>query len=159
MKTNRLIIVLVSSLSLSGYGKTDDFGYSEKYIDKYEHLLSMEAEHQVSADSQTVSVSATGYCVSPPFPSFTSGSVYQGAVTYAGKLFNIKVWRIGCTASNSNVLIRIEPRGQSAFICGTSFHIIQNLDQYDAILTKSTDELSSFCDDLLVPKTFLLTGC
>ncbi len=162
MKIHQCVFALAACLPLASYGQGDqDINQVSQQNDRHENLLRIEAAQHLSsgnasAQGSEVGAAATGYCVQPPFPSVPTGTVYQATVTYVGGVSNVKVWRIGCDATNSNVLVRVEPVTQSPFICSSSLKVLQNGDQYDARLAESTSSSSSFCDDLLVPKTFLL---
>lgn len=126
--------------------------------DRYENLL-LEAEQQRYSElteSEIRSMPLTsGSCINSPLPVTPTGTVWQERLSYSGDTFDIKVWRIGCDATNSNVLVRIYPVSTDVFICSSRFKVIQNADQYDVKLTDSPNGVS-FCDDLFIPKTFLL---
>jgi len=154
-------LALCAGAPIAGYGQVDQSVIeSVKQNDRQENLLKIEDEQQANApgnqgqDGGLVISQATGYCVSYPFPSTPSGIVSQAVINYVGDTFNVKVWRVGCDATNSNVLVRVEPITQPSWVCSASFSVIQNQDQFDAKLSETIG--SSFCDDLLVPKTFLL---
>lgn len=156
MKPHRLIAALAACLPLSGYAQPDSVAAAKAENDRHENLLRIEAERQAAANNPTVSAMATDYCVSLPFPSTPSGEVYEGVVNHLDDTFNVKVWRIACDDINSNVLVRVEPVSKEPSICSSNLHVLQNENQYSAFLTDATISGFSFCDKLLIPKTFLL---
>ena len=124
---------------------------------RFEHLLNQERE-QLSGETPSLDAQtkATEFCVSAPLPSTPSGQVWQGRWTSFGDVYDVKVWRVGCDAKNSNVLIRIEPVTVAPFICSSLFVVLQGGDQFDStFITDGTGGLG-FCNDLFVPKTFLM---
>lgn len=118
------------------------------------HRANLDLADQLLSSAQQGSDSEQEYCVSAPLPTAPVGEVWEQTFTYSDVTFVAKAWRVGCDESNSNVLIRFEPQSD-AFICGASFAILQNEDQFEIKLTDDSGG-SSFCGDLFVSKTLLV---
>ena len=159
--TLAIVATLVAGAPLAGHGQVDQSVIeSIRQNDRHEHLLRVEAEQILMASragsANTLVQPSGAACVQSPFPSTPGSPVYKGQISNYSDSFSVDIWRVGCDSVNSNILVRVYPISNEPFICDIYPHVIQNEDQYDVTIVSNTDTYSSFCDFLLLPKTFLL---
>jgi hypothetical protein len=96
-------------------------------------------------------------CLSGGFPATPGPDAVGRSFAWFDELFRGDVWRVACADDPNQVaiLFRVVPQGSSPFVCSASFDIIQGGQQIGPIL-RQTPSSSSFCNDLLVPTTFVL---
>jgi hypothetical protein len=78
--------------------------------------------------------------------------------TFFHEGFSLTLFREPCASdpTQSFLYLRAVPFGQSPFICSSGLAVIQNGLQYAPMISQTSGGFS-FCNDLLVPTTFLLT--
>lgn len=160
IKVTVLLTCIAISLPVFNAAAVDDLESFMKENDRAENIFRNEQEQFLIGDrlagSESFEVLAINpFCVKTPLPTTPSGMVWKRRFSKGTTAFDLLAWRIGCTNAQSNVLIKIIPVSASPFICSSSFTVIQKNDQYGWKLTSAPNG-SSFCDDLLIPKTFLM---
>ena len=95
-------------------------------------------------------------CLPAPLPTTTTPPVFSRNVQRVSDQSHFDVWRLPCPSGGSIVLIRITPITSGPFICGPDFAIVQGGSQFQVKLTDQA-ETFSFCNNLLVPRTFYLS--
>lgn len=139
-----------ASFMAASYSEQDYSDMSEDFLKQEAELQYSSVEHATEYDTST----SDEFCVGTPLPTEPSGQVWQKTLRLQSHDFVVKIWRVGCDANNSNVLVRIESNG-GMFFCSSSWGVLQGGDQFDVKLTTQPGG-TSFCDNLIVNKTFLL---
>ena len=104
------------------------------------------------------SVYAQGICVVAPLPANAPADAAKAIWERDGNRFAVSVWREGCDAENSNLLMHVEPRdGDAPRICSDVIGVQQHNDAFSdvASLRVSADN-REFCNNVSTPATFLL---
>jgi hypothetical protein len=97
-----------------------------------------------------------GNAIAETLPTTPKTPNYKFSTTENGKTLSFTFWREALASSNNTVLMKVETAGTGEiFICGSSFKVIQNGAQFDALKLNSGDS-SKQCHVFLSGKTFTL---
>lgn len=104
------------------------------------------------------SVYAQALCVVSPLPSSPPTHAAKVIWERDGNRFSVSVWRVGCNAENSNLLMHVAPKdGDAPRICSNVFSVQQNNDTFsDVVSLKVSPDNREFCNNVSTPATFLL---
>ena len=103
-------------------------------------------------------VHAQAICVVNPLPSSAPTHAAKAIWERDGNRFSVSVWRVGCDAENSNILMHIAPKdGDAPRICSNVLSVQQNNDTFsDVVSLKVSTNNREFCNNVSTPATFLL---
>ena len=97
-----------------------------------------------------------GNAMAEKLPTSPKTPNYRFSTTENGKTLSFTFWREALTSSNNTVLMKIETTGNSEiFICGSSFKVLQNGEQFESFKLNSGDS-SKKCHVFVAGKTFTL---
>lgn len=130
---------------------------SEQLESSYQYNTDSTRSKSVSKEGLTALSVPTG-CVTGALPT-TPGSPNTRFIARwtSDETVSFTIWRQPCAndPTKSAVFLRGVPQN-NAFICSSSFAVIQSGLQYDSVKLVTSAGGSSFCDDMLIPATFLL---
>lgn len=99
-------------------------------------------------------------CLSAPLPTTVGSPTYTFTIIWSQTdQARLDLWRQPCAnnPAQAAILVRITPITVEPFVCSVNFDIIQDGIQFDARISPSPTGSTSFCNDLFVASTFLLT--
>lgn len=108
--------------------------------------------------SSAGSAYAQGICVVDPLPVSVPDNAANAIWERDGNRFSVSVWRVGCDAENSNLLMNVAPRdGDAPRICSDVIGVQQNNDAFsDVASLKVSTNNREFCNNVSTPATFIL---
>lgn len=149
-----LLALTIALMSITSYA-SDELAIREE-------LFNLDQSHYSIRETQKEWIPLPVTCSAPnPLPSGPSNAAKNVTNFFAAwssnKTFDAVIWREPCPDPSVSLLyMRVYPNGVP-FLCSSGFDVIQNGLQYTMKISQS-GTTSSFCNDLYVPTTFLVSS-
>lgn len=155
MNYKKLILCFVCSLFVS----VSAFAESVEVLSDKQFLIEQNLRQQETALAYTISPSAlSSTCLQAPLPITPKTPNYTINATDAlNETLKLTFWHEKCRDNSGwALLVRAIPTAGSPFFCSSSFKVVQNAVQINAISLQTAPNASGWCDDLLVPATMIV---
>ena len=132
---------------------------SVEILDGKQFLIEQNLRQQETALANTISPSAlSGTCLQAPLPVIPKTPNYTiNATDAANEGIKLIFWHEKCRDNTGwALLVRAIPTSGTPFFCSSSFKVVQNAVQINAISLQTAPNASGWCDDMLVPATMIL---